>query len=474
MQQNGGRKQQNRGQPSVPRRENYLRPQRGLSQADKKALIAVGIATFALLIIVPSALIFYGSTLPETNALNPRYEASSRPSESKMRATNESESATNHRTRSEGSARPATKGTNRVVELSAATGSTCARFSSGIVKCWGKTFGGEPQKATPDLTPVITGAKHIVGSFGGHYALLARGRVRCWDNIGAREQRSQPLDASIEARLAQGRAHAIAGNGAVNCAHIVDGDGWCWGINIKEQLGPFPGYGKDLYVRKASSSPLLTKVKTMASGASHSCMVRSNGSVACWGGNNNGELGRSPSDPQRQPRVVRGLTGVKEIAVGFQHSCAITEDRRVRCWGRNDVGQLGMPSTGLPRSKGRPIDGPTDAHGAPYRFRPAIVSAVGRAQFLALGGRYSCAITDDGSVTCWGSYLMDREPPEGSRPSRLPGLRDVNSLVTSQAVQAHSCALQGAGNVYCWGVNNSGEAGGTPSPFVAKPQRVEL
>ena len=47
------------------------------------------------------------------------------------------------------------------------------------------------------------------------------------------------------------------------------------------------------------------------------------------------------SETQTTPQFVGGLTGVRALAAGFQHTCALRNDRSMVCWGSNNEGQLG-------------------------------------------------------------------------------------------------------------------------------------
>ncbi len=71
---------------------------------------------------------------------------------------------------------------------------------------------------------------------------------------------------------------------------------------------------------------------------------------------------------------------------GFEPTCAILDDGSVSCWGSNYYGELG--------------DGTNT-----YRNTPAQTSTLGTdrtAVAISAGGYHTCAILDDGYVSCWG------------------------------------------------------------------------
>lgn len=56
-------------------------------------------------------------------------------------------------------------------------------------------------------------------------------------------------------------------------------------------------------------------------GSRHSCVLKADQSVICWGDNGDG-----------QTDVPSGLVGVVQVSVGAYHSCALQSDGVVACW----------------------------------------------------------------------------------------------------------------------------------------------
>ena len=76
-----------------------------------------------------------------------------------------------------------------------------------------------------------------------------------------------------------------------------------------------------------------------------------------------------------------------QISAGGAQTCAILDNGSVSCWGNNNHGQLGDGTT-------------TD------RNTPAQISSLGAgrtAVAISIGSYHTCAILDDGSVSCWGN-----------------------------------------------------------------------
>jgi alpha-tubulin suppressor-like RCC1 family protein len=113
---------------------------------------------------------------------------------------------------------------------------------------------------------------------------------------------------------------------------------WCWGrwgdVTTDRPL-PISG---------------LTGVQAISAGGGHACALRADGSVACWGANESGQLGDGSTQTAAAPTAVSGLGHAAQISAGGAHSCAIS-DGAVLCWGSNTSRQLG---DGLPAEVTRP------------------------------------------------------------------------------------------------------------------------
>ncbi|MFC1482186.1 RCC1 domain-containing protein [Myxococcota bacterium] len=79
----------------------------------------------------------------------------------------------------------------------------------------------------------------------------------------------------------------------------------------------------------------------MEAGDDHTCALRSDGQVYCWGNGNYGRLGSGDGYSSNIPLQVVDLYDVASISAGFGHTCALTAGNDILCWGFNAYGQFG-------------------------------------------------------------------------------------------------------------------------------------
>ncbi len=277
-------------------------------------------------------------------------------------------------------------------------------------------------------------------------ALNAAGAVECWGRNdkgqlgdGTTTNRFNPVPVS---GLSNAVLVAITAGKEHSCALTQAGAVLCWGSNSSGQLGDGTTTNR---LTPVVVSGLSSGVVAIAAGDYHTCTVMQVGAVYCWGYNYNGQLGDGTRFTNRlAPVAVSGLnSGVVAISAGLQHSCALTQAGAVQCWGGNDYGQLG--------------DGTLADRLAPV----AVLGLSSGVAAIEAGVSHSCALTQAGTVQCWG-YNGAGELGDGTTATRLSpvAVSGLSGGVVSIAVGSlHSCAVMQAGAVLCWGDNANRELG---------------
>jgi len=220
-----------------------------------------------------------------------------------------------------------------------------------------------------------------------------------------------------------------------------DSDLYAWGANGAGQLGDGTNEGRQRPVKVNTSGVLAGKrIQSVSGGGYHSCVI-AEGTVYCWGSNNQGQLGRSTgagTEPGPVAGLLEGRT-VTAVSAGHQHTCAVA-DGQLFCWGWNQWGQLG---TGAPTA-----NSPT-----PIAVMTSGALAGKTITSVTAGWANTCATDSDSDVYCWGagSIMSNAEPTLEVDGAGGP----VTSLRTSEE---HACYVQNA-RAYCGGLNADGEVG---------------
>ena len=126
-----------------------------------------------------------------------------------------------------------------------------------------------------------------------------------------------------------------------------------------------------------ATSLVTTRGRSDDDNAEGFCALLDDGTVACWGANGAGQLGRGAGANSVTAAHVVGLSDIVQL----DHTCALDSDGGIWCWGTG-------PFLG------------NDA-GAVTTARTPLQLALPPATSVGLGVGVACASVDDG-VTCWG------------------------------------------------------------------------
>ena len=238
--------------------------------------------------------------------------------------------------------------------VAAGGGHSCGLRSDGAITCWGRNDEGQADPPTGQFSTVTAGGGHSCG-------LRSDGTITCW---GA--------NFFGEAEAPGGQFSAVTAGHAHSCGLRSDGTITCWGRNEEWRItncetdlpaGELPLCDTE-WVRTGQADPPAGQFSAVAGGWQHSCGLRSDGTIACWGRNEDGQ-----ADPPagRFRAVAAGGTGITD---GGGHSCGLRTDGTIACWGYGGNGQTDAPS--------------------------GVFTAV------SAGGDFSCGVRAVGTIECWG------------------------------------------------------------------------
>lgn len=238
-------------------------------------------------------------------------------------------------------------------------------------------------------------------------------------------------------------------------------------------------WGRGSYLGQASSSTAVpTRIGlstdlwlTVDVGARHSCGIKKDSSLWCWGDGSNGEFGAGDvAGVANVPDTANGeymiqiinptaTTTWSKVSAGFRYTCAIDNAEDLYCWGSNNQGQLGI-----------------GAKSTTPKYIPTLVPKIGLAAWkeISAGIATTCAITNVGNqnLYCWGDnvYGTIGSSIAGTSDQTSPTVVTDNQTTPWSAVSInsyHTCARKidsntGAideGSLWCWGKSDYGQTG---------------
>ncbi len=221
------------------------------------------------------------------------------------------------------------------------------------------------------------------------------------------------------------------------CGIQSDGTLWCWGYNYDGQLGVGEFYNSYYTPQQIGQDTDWVDVTT---GYYHTCGVKADGTLWCWGNNNNGQLGLGDNSNYSSPQQVGSDSDWKSVSAGYYHTCALKTDGTLYCWGANNSGQLGA---------GNYLE-----YNAPHQ-----VGANADWIELTTGGYFTCGLRQNGTLWCWGhnyyGQLGTGDYASKNSPNQV-GTSTKWSFV--KAGSRHVCGINDT-KLYCWGENDYRQLG---------------
>ena len=249
-----------------------------------------------------------------------------------------------------------------------------------------------------------------------------------------------------------------------SCAVTSQGQVACWGMNAQGQLGNG--------TTSNSTTPVLVSnigsgASSVSIGSNFACAVV-NAGAKCWGQNNYGQLGNGTTTNSSVPVQVLGLTsGVVSVLAGYGTACAVLSNGGMDCWGWNNDGQLGNGTT---TNSSTPVT-VADPTGT------TTLSGVTQASIGVIGGNggdATCAVAS-GAIDCWGGNdrgeLGNGTTANASVPTQVTGISSGAKQVSTYA--ATTCMVSISLGAACWGAGTFGQLGNDAASDSLTPVAVD-
>lgn len=210
---------------------------------------------------------------------------------------------------------------------------TCAIQSTGDLWCWGPNSAGQLGIGTIVASPIpalVSGGLHWTSvALGDRFTcgITDTERLLCWVSergwVAGRFVARQRLPILAFIQHPQ--------------LHITSASGHMQGLNSLLQLGNGPVPAQVLAPNEIYFGGYWT---SLSCGKAHTCAIRSDKSIWCWGLNANSELGDGTTANRGIP-ILTDAGPWALVTANDEATCALDLAGKLSCWGINGGGQLG-------------------------------------------------------------------------------------------------------------------------------------
>ena len=346
------------------------------------------------------------------------------------------------------------------LDLSSGNHHVCGIAANNSLWCWGNNMWGEvgDGSTTQKNFPTHIGADLDWKTLAlGEYhscALKNSGSLYCWgENDEGQVGDGTTVTARVAPTVVNGDTNwaAVDGGGLHTCALKTNGTLWCWGYDSDGRLGDNGAAGT------IAKSPIpigsATDWKQVSAGGDHSCGIKNGRTLWCWGDNSIGQLGDKTTVNKTVPTRIGKDKDWSQVSAGYLYTCARKTDGTLWCWGYNDYGTLGIGNTVTKTS-------------------PVKVGTAATWSEVFATAFHTCARQKNNSLWCWGGNDFGQLGRGNTVTPALKPTKVGTGWNLFETGWLHSCASKSDQSLWCWGDNEYGQIGDGTTINRSLPTRV--
>ncbi len=359
-----------------------------------------------------------------------------------------------------------------VTQITAGSSHYCARISDGTVRCWGnnsrgqlgsgETDGGFSADAGPNPGTVdgLTDVVQIDAASATTCAVSKDGGVKCWgDNktggIGTvngswnEDTAPHPVPQAVALPGPARRVdlYSLSSAFVSACATIEGGELWCWGANGADNVGYL---ARSTLKNTMLAGPGLADRLAPYSGlrfgtAGGPFVITKDQHLVEWATLSGRDTVANAANAYP---IALPLEGVTSFSSSESHACAIVQGQ-VECWTHGVPNVYICDGTGTNTTAKLPTLAKTRGNASPRELA------------LGLNTNGTCVRMSDGTVQCCGDNVNGGLATGDTQLSMIfTEAKALEGRVVQIAASENSkCALLKTGEVKCWGGNKLGELG---------------
>ncbi len=233
----------------------------------------------------------------------------------------------------------------------------------------------------------------------------------------------------------------------------ADGTLWAWGQSFFGQLGiPYnPNNDLSLPTQVGTDSDWVD----ISAGSTHSCAIKSNGTLWAWGYNDFGQLGDGTWVQKNLPTQIGNDTDWKKVETSSRTTIAIKVNNTLWGWGQNNAGQLGNGNY-------LSVNSPVQIGGNSSDWKS-----------VRAGDGHCLALKNDNTLWAWGNNYYGNLGNGTNINENVPiQIGSSNNWKDIGLSAAHSIALKEDNTLWSWGANDDGQLGDNTLISKNTPEQV--